>query len=197
MRQMPVRIVSDGVVTRTRARHRGVLPRGREGLPRAAPAADRRPHPARPRPAADRRAHRGRRPRRRRPEVTELTLKTGRAARGARPPGRAGGRPGGASFPDDFLLYWSILALFLARSGPPAARPRPGTRPASTTSPTGWPGTPAATCTGCRARSAGCAGRRRRRRSSTRRYDVALTPTLATETPRDRPPRPDARTTTS
>ena len=33
MRDMPVRIVSDGVLTRSRPRHGGVLPRGREGLP--------------------------------------------------------------------------------------------------------------------------------------------------------------------
>ena len=58
MRDMPIRIVSDGVVTRSGARHRGVLPRGREGLPPAEAAPHRRHHPAGPQAAPDRRPHR-------------------------------------------------------------------------------------------------------------------------------------------
>ena len=67
-RQMPVRIVSDGVADPLGARHRRVPARGRAGLPRAAAAADRRRHPPGPQAAAGRGAHRpasaGRRPRR-------------------------------------------------------------------------------------------------------------------------------------
>ena len=47
MRDMPVRIVSDGVAHPVGPRHRGVLPRGREGLPRPPARPDRRHHPAR------------------------------------------------------------------------------------------------------------------------------------------------------
>ena len=51
------------------------------------------------------------------------------AARGARPPGEQIDaarcrRP----FADDFLLYWSMLALAIVRTGTPQLRPRPGTR---------------------------------------------------------------------
>ena len=168
MRQMPVRIISDGVVTRSvrdtaaffreaekvyRALHLppiGDLTRpGRrrlrigvhtEGVGRGANAGGHRAHPQ------------GR-----------------RGARGARPPRRAGGRARCApSFPDDFLLYWSSLALLPPPQRAPDARSRRGSPRTWTTSATGWTPTPAATCTGCPARSAGCAAAAGRRRSSSR-----------------------------
>ena len=100
-----------------RARHRGVLPRGREGLPLAEAAADRRHHPARVAtgsgsPSTPPGSARGADA-----EVTELTLKTARLLEELGPHGRRGRRPGAGAFPDDFLLYWSTLAMFLMRNG--------------------------------------------------------------------------------
>ena len=121
-------------VTRTRARHRGVLPRGREGLPRAAPAADRRHHPPRsPAPAAGRGRHRRASALDATPEVAELTLKTAAAARGARPPRRAA-RAAGAATPSPTTSCSTGRCSRWPSSAPAAARTAaPGTRPGWTT----------------------------------------------------------------
>ena len=149
-----------------RPRHRRVLPGGGAGLPQPAAAADRRRHPARSDPAPDRGGHRGDRPRRE-PGGRRADHEDRRAARGARPRGEPDRQPL-AGRPRRRLP--PLLVDARAGHGPrrPAQlRPAPGTRPGSTTSPRAWPATRAATCTGCRARSGGCAGRRRSRATST------------------------------
>ena len=70
------------------------------------------------------------------------------------------------------------------RAHRPHARPaRAGTAAGSTTSPSASPGTAAAGCTGCPARSAGCSRRPAVSAEFHATYDVALTPTLAHATP--------------
>ena len=151
MREMPVRIVADGVADPLGARHRGVLPRGREGLPQPRAAADRRHHPPGPAPAARSRVVTEGVGRSASPEVTELTLKTGGAAGGARPPGRARRRARSRrTSRDDFLLYWSMLALAMVRDRSPHASAAPGTPPSLDNLTLGLARHAAATCTGCR-----------------------------------------------
>ena len=121
---MPVRIVSDGVLTRSRARHRRVLARGRAGLPRRCscrrsatspgPAASGCGSPCNTAGVGRRAVARGRR----------ADPRDRAAARGARPPGRAGrAPPAPATVPDDFLLYWSMLAMVIVPHRAPTAGP--------------------------------------------------------------------------
>ena len=156
MREMPVRIVSDGVLTRsvrdTAAFFREAEKVWRNPLPRA----DRRPHPPEPGPAADRRRHRGHRPRLR-PEVAELTLKDRGAARVARPPGRGGRHPVAGELPRRLPPLLVDARAGHRRDGARRTSARPGTRPSSTTSRLGLAGHAPATCTGCRWRSPCCA----------------------------------------
>ena len=108
------------------------------------------------------------------PEVTELTLKTAALLEDARPPRRGGRRcRSRPTFPDDFLLYWAHARHVPDPHRPPRRTGRPGTRPASTTSPAAWPGTRRRDCTGC---PVAIARLRAARRSSARfftTYDVA------------------------
>ena len=78
----------------------------------------------------------------------------------------------GVRFPDDFLLYWSTLALFLVRNGR-RLHGRvlgPGRLDNLTR---GLAGTRAATCTGCPVRSRRLRGATASRRSFYTTYDVA------------------------
>ena len=140
MRQMPVRIVSDGVVTRS-VRDTAAFFREAEKVYRALhlpPIGDlTRPGPA---PAAGRACTPRASGRGATPEVTELTLQDRRAARGARPPAssrstprcrRRRSRTTSSSTGRAWRCSWSAAA-----AGCTAGR---GTRAASTTSPTAWP----------------------------------------------------------
>jgi amidase len=180
-RRMPLRIVSDGVVTRS-VRDTAAFFREAEKVYRALhlpPVGDlTRPGRGRLRigvatEGVGRSAS---------PEVTELTLKVAAVLEELGHMVEHVDAPVEASFPHDFLLYWSSLAYFLIRGG----RRLHGAS---------WdPGHLDNVSHGL----AGHAGRnlhrlpgaiRRLRRSGRasaqffRRYDVALTPTLATETP--------------
>lgn len=116
MRDMPIRIVSDGVLTRS-VRDTAAFLREAEKVYRPLslpPIGDiTRPGRKRLRVALNTTGHgRGADA-----EVTELTMKTARLLEElghtvveVRP-------PVDDSFPDDFLLYWSTLALFLLRTG--------------------------------------------------------------------------------
>jgi amidase len=116
MRQMPVRIISDGVLTRS-VRDTAAFFREAEKVYRALhlpPIGDlTRPGRSRLRIGV----HTQGVGRGATPEVTELTLKVaalleelGHRVEHVEP-------PVDPSFPDDFLLYWASLALFLIRSG--------------------------------------------------------------------------------
>ena len=180
LRDMPVRIVSDGVLTRS-VRDTAAFFREAEQVYRALslpPVGDvTRPGRARLRVAVATAGVRTAAS----PEVAELTLKTaalleelGHRVEQVDPPRPPRCRTTSCSTGRCSRCSWCA---------PAAATAAAGTRRGSTTSPWAWPGTPAATCTGCRARSAGCA----RSLASARFYrehDILLTPTLATETPR-------------
>ena len=182
IRQMPVRIVADGVLTR-RARHRGVPARGRAGLPRArscrrsatspAPVASGSGSPSTPRAigrAATPGGHRAD------PEDRP-------AARGARPP-RRGDRARRSRH-----LRRRLPALLVdagdvhAPHRPPSYGP--GWDPSrSTTSRAAWPGTRCRTCTGCRGAIAPAAPAQPASRGAFhQQYDVALTPDARHATP--------------
>ena len=140
MRDMPIRIVSDGVVTRS-VRDTAAFFRESEKVYRALhlpPVGDiTRPGPD---PAADRRPDtRGRR--RRLAEVAELTLKTARMLEELGHGVDQVDPPMPDSLADDFLLYWSLLAFSIVPPGG-ASTAASGTRRTSTTSPRAWPGTP-------------------------------------------------------
>ena len=181
MRQMPVRIISDGVVTRS-VRDTAVFFREAEKVYRALnlpPIGDlTRPGRRRLRigvatEGVGRSAS---------PEVTELTLKVAAQLEGLGHRVDHVDAPVEASFPHDFLLYWSSLAYFLVRGG----RRLHGTS---------WdPGNLDNMSHGLAAharrnlhRMPGAIRRLRRSRKASaeffEKYDVALTPTLATETP--------------
>ncbi len=116
MRQMPVKIISDGVVTRS-VRDTAAFFREAEKVYRALHL----------RPIGDlTRPSRGRLRigvategvgRSASPEVTELTLKVAATLEGLGHRVEHVDAPVEASFPHDFLLYWSSLAYFLLRSG--------------------------------------------------------------------------------
>ena len=147
MRDMPVRIISDGVVTRS-VRDTAAFFREAELVYRnlALPPIGDITRPGRKRLRIARAPPTGAGVSAS-PEVAALTLEVGGAARGARATGsRRSRRRCRDSFPDDFLLYWALLAFFLVRTGrrqhgrswdrdqsrPPHARARPprGPQPA-------------------------------------------------------------------
>jgi amidase len=181
MRDMPIRIVSDGVVSRS-VRDTAAFFHEAEKVYRALhlpPIGDiTRPARARLRVGVattvlGRTAT---------PEVTELTLKTASLLESLGHRVEEATVPVAPTLPDDFLLYWSSLALYLVRSG----------RRAHGRS---WDPTRLDNLTHGLARHArrhlprlpvAIARLRRSRRASARffaTYDVLLTPTLAGETP--------------
>lgn len=117
MRAMPVRIISDGVVSRS-VRDTAAFLRESEKIYRALhlpPIGDvTRPGRGRLRVAVQTTGlGRGSSP-----EVAELTLKTASLLEElGHSVEHVEAAPVGESFPDDFLLYWSMLAMFLVRTG--------------------------------------------------------------------------------
>ena len=193
LRELPVRIVSDGVLTRTRPRHGGVLPGGREGLPRRCTC---RRSATSPGPAGSGCGSRST------PTALGRPASPGghRAdpedrgpARGARPP-RRGGRRCRSPRPSATTSSSTgrTLALLPDPHRPPDPRPDRGTAPASTTSRHGL------------ARHAAphlhklplAIRRLRRSRRSAEQffttYDVAPDADAGHRDPADRAPRPDA-----
>jgi amidase len=181
MRDMPVRIVSDGVVTRS-VRDTAAFLRESEKVYRALhlPPIGDITHPGRRRltvavvtdgvgVGAT-------------PEVAELTLGTARLLEGLGHRVEPAQAPVDEAFAEDFLLYWSLLALVMVRTG----RRRNGRT---------WAPAHLDNLTLGLARHAarhlhripGAVRRLKRsqRRSAAffERYDVVLTPTLAAETP--------------
>jgi amidase len=180
-RQMPVRIVSDGVLTRS-VRDTAAFLREAEYVYRALmlpPVGDvTRPGRKRLRvavhtsgiavPAS--------------PEVVELTLKTARLLEELGHEVEQVEHPAPATTPDDFLLYWSMLAMAIVRTGRRQYGPS-------------WDHTRLDNLTlgldrHCRRRMHRLPGAIRRLRRLSRvsadfhqRYDVALSPTLALQTP--------------
>ena len=181
MRQMPVRIISDGVVTRS-VRDTAAFFREAEKVYRALhlPPIGDLTRPLRRRLRIG--IHTEGVGRGATPEVTELTLKVAALLEELGHHVEQADAPVDPSFPDDFLLYWSSLAYFLLRAG----------RRAHGRS---WEPTSLDNVTHGLARHArrslhrlpGAIRRLRRSRFASEefftRYDVALTPTLATETP--------------
>lgn len=181
MRQMPVRIVSDGVVTRT-VRDTAAFLREAEKVYRALhlpPIGDLT--------RAGRRrlrigVHTDSVGRDASPEVTELTLKTARLLEELGHHVEPADPPVAESFPDDFLLYWSAMALLLVKAGRRLHGPS-------------WEPERLDNLTHGLARHArrnlhrlpGATRRLRRSakasRAYFRTYDVALSPTLGLETP--------------
>ena len=179
---MPLRIVANGVRDPVGARHRGVLPRSRTGVPQPQAAADRRHHrPGKQRlriavctKSITREAS---------PEVRELTLKTaalleelGHRVTEIDNPVPAGSWTTSCCTGRCWRSRW--CAADGARSG------RASTAAGWTTSPWAWNATRPATCTGCRWPSRGCRASRRITARLGATYDVLLTPTLAEVTPR-------------
>ncbi len=123
---------------------------------RRAPApAHRRRHPARPQAAPDRRPHR-RLGRACAPEVTELTLKTAQLLEELGHQVEEVAAPGPAYVPDDFLLYWAMLAMMIVRTGRRSAG-RPGTASRLDNLTLGLDRHAPQPAPAARARSAGCA----------------------------------------
>ena len=136
-RQMPVRIVSDGVLTRS-VRDTAAFLREAEHVYRALrlpPIGDvTRPGRTRLRIAV----HTSGIGRAASPEVAELTLKTARLLEELGHHVEQVDHPAPATVPDDFLLYWSMLATMIVRTGrrqlvadvrpdpPRQPHPRPG-----------------------------------------------------------------------
>ena len=112
MREMPIRIVSDGVVTRIVRDTAAFLREAEKVYRAAAPAAGRRHHPPRSQPAADRDEHRRPRPRRGPPEVTELTRRPRRLLEDLGHPSRRSTQP----VPDELRRRLPPL-LVAARAG--------------------------------------------------------------------------------
>ena len=115
-RQMPVRIVSDGVLTRS-VRDTAAFLREAEHVYRALslpPIGDvTRPGRTRLRIAV----HTGGIGRSASPEVVELTLKTARLLEELGHQVEQVEHPAPATLPEDFLLYWSMLAMTIVRTG--------------------------------------------------------------------------------
>ena len=182
MRQMPVRIVSDGVVTRS-VRDTAAFFRESEKVYRALhlpPVGDlTRPGRRRLRigvvtEGVGRSAS---------PEVTELTLKVAAELEELGHRVEQVDAPVEASFPHDFLLYWSSLAYFLVRGG----RRTHGV----SWNPDNLDHVTHGLAAHARRHLHRMPGAIRRLRRSSRAsaefftsHDVVLTPTLATETPR-------------
>ena len=180
-RDMPVRIVSDGVLTRS-VRDTAAFFREAEKVYRALrlpPVGDvTRPGRARLRVAVATAGVGAAAS----PEVAELTLKTAALLEELGHRVEQVDPPAPASLPDDFVLYWSLLALFVVRTGRRNGRT--------------WDPTRLDNLTLGLARHARrnlhrvpLAIRRLRRAQLAsaafyRDHDVLLTPTLATETPR-------------
>jgi len=115
-REQPVQIVRDGVVTRS-VRDTAAFMREAERIYRPLnlpPLGDlTRPSKARLRIAVQTQAV----GRSATPEVTELTLKTAALLESLGHHVEEASLPVSPSFQDDFLLYWSTLAMFLTRNG--------------------------------------------------------------------------------
>lgn len=115
-RQMPIRIVSDGVLTRS-VRDTAAFLREAERVYRALslpPIGDvTRPGRARLRIAV----HTGGIGRSAEPEVVDLTLKAARLLEELGHRVDQVEHPAPATVPDDFLLYWSMLAMAIVRTG--------------------------------------------------------------------------------
>jgi len=180
-RQMPVRIVSDGVLTRS-VRDTAAFLREAEHVYRALrlpPIGDvTRPGRTRLRIAV----HTGGIGRTAAPEVVDLTLKTARLLEELGHQVEQVEHPAPATVPDDFLLYWSMLAMMIVRTGRRQIGP--------TFDRTRLDNLTLGLDRHCRQRLhrlPGAISRLRRlpRLSADfhRRYDVALTPTLAAPTP--------------
>ncbi|MGB0101285.1 MAG: amidase [Nocardioides sp.] len=181
-RQMPVRIVSDGVLTRS-VRDTAAFLREAEYVYRALklpPIGDvTRPGRTRLRIAV----HTGGIGRTASPEVVELTLRTASLLEGLGHQVEQVEHPAPPQLPDDFLLYWSMLAMMIVRTGRRQLSPAfDRTRLDNLTRGLDRH------CRGRLHRLPGAIARLRRlpRVSAEfyRRYDVALTPTLALTTPR-------------
>lgn len=116
MRDMPVRIVSDGVVTRS-VRDTAAFYREAEKIfrnPRLAPIGDiTRPGRARLRIAVVTKGIGSQCT----PEVLKLTLETAALLESMGHRVEEVDPPVPDSFPDDFLLYWGMLAMFIVRTG--------------------------------------------------------------------------------
>ena len=180
-RRLPVRIVSDGVLTRS-VRDTAAFLREAEHVYRALllpPIGDvTRPGRARLRIAV----HTGGIGRSAAPEVVELTLKTARLLEELGHEVEQVEHPAPSTVPEDFLLYWSMLAMMIVRTGRQQAGPS-------------WDRDRLDHLTlgldrHCRRRihrlPGAIARLRRLSRVSAefhRRYDVVLTPTLAHATP--------------
>jgi amidase len=116
MRQMPVRIISDGVVTRS-VRDTAAFFREAEKVYRALhlPPIGDLTRPGRRRLRIG--VHTEGVGRGANAEVTELTLKVAATLEELGHRVEHVDAPVGPSFPDDFLVYWSSLSLFLLQSG--------------------------------------------------------------------------------
>jgi amidase len=121
-RQLPVRIIADGVVTRS-VRDTAAFLREAESVYRELrlpPIGDvTRPGRKRLRVAV----HTGGLGRTCTPEVTELTLKTAQLLEELGHEVEQAPHPAPAYVPDDFLLYWAMLAMMIVRTGRRAAGP--------------------------------------------------------------------------
>jgi amidase len=181
MRQMPLRIISDGVVTRS-VRDTAAFFREAEKVYRSLhlpPIGDlTRPGRGRLRIGV----HTQGIGRGANPEVTELTLKVAKVLEELGHHVEPVDAPVAPSFPDDFLLYWSSMALFLKRGG----RRLHG----RSWNPANLDHISHGLAAHARRhlhRLPGAVRRLRRTRDASaeffQKYDLALTPTLATETP--------------
>lgn len=180
-RQMPVRLVADGVLTRS-VRDTAAFLREAEHVYRALPLPPigdvTRPGRTRLRVAV----HTGGHGRSASPEVAELTVKTARLLEELGHHVEQVPHPAPATVPDDFLLYWSMLAMMVVRAGR-RAMGRTWERSRLDNLTLGLD-------RHCRQRIHRLPGAIARLRRLPRvsaefysRYDVALTPTLAHETP--------------
>lgn len=180
-RQMPVQIVADGVLTRS-VRDTAAFYREAERVYRALslpPIGDvTRPGRTRLRVAV----HTHGIGRNADPEVVELTLRTAALLESLGHHVEQIEHPAPATVPDDFLLYWSMLALAIVRTGRRQLSP--------TFDPTRLDNLTLGLARHCRSNLRRLPGSiirlRRLARFSAKfheRYDVVLTPTLATPTP--------------